>query len=224
MLTLPLLKRLAGRSFLADMVVVHGVIYLLGFSVLGVSKISDEIPKALVSLMRLYTIYAPIGMTGFLISRYGLLEPSGLPSRFERLGHSSAVALGACLLFLDLVLRSVLAKRLGLYLCVFGWISFETVIVVVFVIGFVLLCSGGMPSVLEQLLMVFSKHNASIWFLHALYFTPLLTFQWAAYFPRLPLLIYITAALSMLGSACIFDWVYEKIVCATRILVRFDDR
>lgn len=223
MLSLPLLKRLVGRGFLADMVVVHCVIYLLGFSMLGISERSSEVPKDLVSLVRLYTIYAPVGMTGFLVSKYGLLEPSGLPSRFERFSRWQVSILGACLLFAGLVLRNVLKQEFGLYLLVCGWISLETVCVVVFVVGFVLLCAGGVPAVLERLLMVFSRHNTSIWFLHALYFTPLLTFQRAAYFPRLALLVIVTAAFSMLGLACVLDWSYEQIGRVVRHVARAED-
>ena len=62
-----------------------------------------------------------------------------------------------------------------------------------------------------------SKQSTYMWFLHALYFTPLSSFQWIAYKFESPFLILVTTLLTMYLLSTIIDMV---VMIITKIMVK----
>lgn len=59
---------------------------------------------------------------------------------------------------------------------------------------------------LSSLLGLLAHHSTNIWFIHGIFFTVGRTFQWLAYWPRLPLFIYLWTMLLCIGASMLVDY------------------
>lgn len=174
-------------------------------------------PDFLLSLFRLYAIYAPIGVLGYLFKKYEIFKKldDGMHLYSRRKRH----LLGASLLIISFILRSICYLYFGLYTCIVATLSLEAVFVITFIIGALLLCDVMKNTCIYSVLMRLQKHNFGIWMLQGIFFTPMLTFQSFAYWGKHPVIIFAFSMVLLLFLSAAFDSAYCKISKMTKKLI-----
>ena len=201
MIVYPFLKKLCRFNFIADNIILFVV--LNGIYIAVLKQPYFECHKVILDILSRFALWGHISMMGYLFAKYNILDL--VNKMTHKIRPMILFSISIVIVMIMIVLRwkfgSVIKYSFS-YDVLYTPILICSLLVIVNCIHF---------KPLKICLIELSRCSTSMWFLHALYFTPLSTFQWMAYCFKSPIIILITTLISMYVFSRVIDWVVRKI-------------
>lgn len=198
LLVFPLLKKLAGRTFVID-----NIVYFLVLNVLYIlmkDYIWVNMPLEIDCILDRFTVWGGVGMVGYLFAKYNF---------FEKIDKKvKSVVKGIPLLMLCILIIGIMIVtryKIGVTIVKDTLMSWDLVYTPILIYTFIVVLKSLNNKYLEKVLESLSYHSTNMWFLHGMFFTPMKKLQYIVYFPKNPLLILCLALLLMFTFSMILE-------------------